>query len=245
MASFTCSTGGPRAITAALVRSGGFGRWFDVICATFALLVLWPVFLVIAVLVLVFDGRPVFYRQERVGRGGRPFRIWKFRTMCPDSAGPDESLLTVAGNPRITTLGRVLRGAKLDELPQLFNVLLGEMSFIGPRPEVARYVDLGDAHWQAVLSWRPGLTDLATLAYVDEEDTLAGFNDPETCYRQVILPRKLDLNIRYAQLRTRRTDLRLILLTAGFVLHLRARDQKWMRRFLPPDEQSFAPGGSR
>jgi lipopolysaccharide/colanic/teichoic acid biosynthesis glycosyltransferase len=126
----------------------------------------------------------------------------------------------------------LLRKLKVDELPQLYNVLRGEMSIIGPRPEVKRYVHFEEPSWQLVLSVRPGLTDLATLAYVDEEQTLAAYEDPEIHYRETVLPRKLALNAHYLRLRSRRTDLRLVVLTILYVLHLGRRDQDWIHKFL-------------
>lgn len=215
-----------------VVRTAGCGRCFDIVCAVAGLLVLWPALLLIALVILIFDGPPLLFRQERVGLRGKPFRIWKFRTMTPGLPGADDLLITAAGDPRITKLGRWLRESKLDELPQLLNVLVGEMSVIGPRPEVSRYVQLDAPVWQAALAVRPGITDLATLAYVDEALALAAQRDPEAYYRDTILPRKLGLNVRYLQLRSWRTDLQMILLTAGHVLGLAPRDQGWMQKFL-------------
>ncbi len=232
MQSYTSSTDHPDVLSAGRIRAPGCGRCLDVVSVTAGLLVLWPVFLLIALIVLAFDGWPVFFRQERVGRGGKPFRILKFRTMRPGQPGHEEPLLTVAGNPRITRVGRWLREFKLDELPQLWNVLVGEMSLIGPRPEVRRYVDLDAPQWQAVLGVRPGITDLATLAYVDEEQTLAACEDLEQYYRETVLPRKLALNVRYVRLRSLRSDLELILLTLRCVLHLKSRDQSWLQKYL-------------
>jgi lipopolysaccharide/colanic/teichoic acid biosynthesis glycosyltransferase len=208
------------------------GRCFDLVCAGAGLLVLWPVLLLVALAVLVFDGWPVFFKQERIGRHGRPFPIWKFRTMSPGSAGAGDPLVTAACDPRITRIGRRLRRLKLDELPQLINVLAGHMSIIGPRPEVRRYVDLGDPAWQAVLAVRPGITDLATLAYLDEEQILSGASDPESSYRETILPRKLALNVKYQGLRTRRKDLELIFLTLVSILHPERRNRSGIERFL-------------
>ena len=217
------------------VRNRGCGRCFDVACAGAGLLVLSPVFLLVALIVLAFDGWPLFFRQERVGLGGKPFRIWKFRTMTPPRPGHAEPLLTSAGNSRITRVGRWLREFKLDELPQLWNVLIGEMSLIGPRPEVQRYVDPDAPEWKVVLGVRPGITDLATLAYVDEEQTLAACQDVERHYREIVLPKKLALNVRYVQLRSWRSDLELILLTLMEILHLGRWNQSWMKRFLPAE----------
>lgn len=213
-------------------RRAGCGRCFDCVCAAAGLLVLWPVLTLVALAVPLLDGWPVFFRQERIGLRGRPFSIWKFRTMAPLLAGEDEPLVTTAGDPRITKVGRWLRHFKLDELPQLVNVLVGQMSIIGPRPEVRRYVNLEDPAWQAVLAVRPGITDLATLAYLDEERMLAAQCDPESSYREAILPRKLALNVKYQGLRSWRTDLELIFLTLISIARLGRRDRGRLERFL-------------
>lgn len=214
----------------------GCGRCFDIVCAFAGLLLLGPALLLIALLILFFDGRPVLFRQARVGLRGAPFLVWKFRTMKTQAPGSTGPLITAAGDPRITKLGRWLRRLKLDELPQLYNVLRGQMSVIGPRPEVKKYVHFEDPSWRVVLSVRPGLTDLATLAYVDEEDTLAVYEDPEVQYRETILPRKLALNVHYLRVRSRRTDLRLIVLTILYLLHMGRGDQNWIREFLPMEQ---------
>lgn len=171
-------------------------RLFDLFFASLGLFVLWPLFLIISVLILIKDGFPIFYRQERVGRFGKPFKIWKFRTMKVQNQGPQ---LTVAGDKRITPLGQVLRKYKLDELPQLINVLVGEMSFVGPRPEVQKYVDLYNEEQKKILKIRPGLTDLASLKYINENDFLAKSDDPEYFYVNEVMPDKLRLNLKYLE----------------------------------------------
>lgn len=187
-------------------------RMLDFVLATLGLAVLWPLLLIVAAMVKLQDGGAVFFRQDRVGRGGRLFRIWKFRTMVPGAEEQDRDI-TVAGDSRVTQVGAWLRTYKVDELPQIFNVLRGEMSLVGPRPEVPRYVDTTNPHWRAVLTLRPGATDLASLAYRHEEQILAASEDPELKYRAVILPEKLALNLRYAQASSFWLDVRLILLT--------------------------------
>src|SRR5215831_2733309 len=152
-----------------------FRRLFDAVCALPGLLLLSPVFLLIALLILWDDGAPVLFSQIRIGRKGRPFRIWKFRTMRVAAIG---SSITASGDARITATGAMLRRYKLDELPQLFNVLKGDMSLVGPRPEVPEYVQLEEPIWQAVLQVRPGVTDLATLIYRYEESLLGTSGDP-------------------------------------------------------------------
>ena len=185
-------------------------RLFDLIAATLGLVVLAPVFVVVAVLIKRSSPGPVFFRQVRVGRDGAPFAMLKFRTMRPDAeqaGGP----LTVGADPRITPIGRTLRTYKLDELPQLVNVVRGEMSIVGPRPEVPRYVAHYDARQRAVLAVRPGITDPASVAYRDENALLAGASDPEATYLREIMPHKLELNLAYLQRRTLLSDIGVIL----------------------------------
>lgn len=187
-------------------------RWrvVDVVCGATALLLLAPVLVAIALAVLASSGRPVLFAQARIGRRGVPFTIWKFRTMRPGDGGR----VTAAGDCRITAIGRWLRKLKLDELPQLFNVLKGEMSLIGPRPEVPEFVDPEDLLWRGVLAAKPGITDLASLVFRNEEEVLATSTNPNEFYRETILPAKLCLNLQYIRSRCWRLDLKLLLLTA-------------------------------
>jgi lipopolysaccharide/colanic/teichoic acid biosynthesis glycosyltransferase len=189
-------------------------RMLDLVLATLGLAVLWPILLIVAAVVKLQDGAAVFFRQDRVGRGGRLFRIWKFRTMFPGADKRDRGI-TVAGDSRVTRVGAWLRTYKVDELPQLFNVLRGEMSLVGPRPEVPRYVDTADPRWRAVLTIRPGTTGLDSLTYRHEQHVLAASEDPELKYRAVILPEKLALNLRYARASSFWLDARVILLTVA------------------------------
>jgi len=174
--------------------------------------VLWPALLVIAVLIKLDDGGAVFFRQVRVGRGGRAFRVWKFRTMIPRAeqcGGP----LTVGDDPRVTRVGRWLRHSKLDELPQLFNVLAGQMSLVGPRPEVPHYVALYTPDQRRVLDLVPGITDPASIAYRDESALLAQAPDWERQYVEVIMPEKIRLNLAYAARATRWKDFLVVVVT--------------------------------
>ena len=183
-------------------------RLFDLIVAALALVVLAPLLLVVAAIVRLDSPGPVFFRQERVGRHGVPFRIHKFRTMrhAPGSApGP---ALTIGDDLRITRSGRWLRRSRIDELPQLLDVLAGSMSLVGPRPEVPRYV----AHYppalrERALAVRPGITDPASLEFIDEAALLARAADPEREYVEVILPRKVQRAADYAAQATLGTDL--------------------------------------
>lgn len=179
-------------------------------CAAIGLVLLAPTLLLAAVWVRLDSPGPVLFRQTRIGRDGVPFTIHKFRTMRVEPG----AAITVGEDPRITRSGRFLRQTKLDELPQLWDVLRGAMSLVGPRPELPRYVELYPADLRAqVLSVRPGITDPASLAYSHEAELLAAAADPEREYREVILPAKLRLSAEYAACATLATDLRLILAT--------------------------------
>jgi lipopolysaccharide/colanic/teichoic acid biosynthesis glycosyltransferase len=188
-------------------------RSFDLFWSALGLLFLWPLLLGIAVTIRARrDGGPVFFRQRRVGRGGRPLWIWKFRTMVPNAEAMGLQL-TAADDPRITPLGALLRRTKLDELPQLFNVIAGEMSLVGPRPEVSRYVELYTPEQRAVLDLTPGITDPASIRYVDEARLLGAAADPHQLYVDDIMPAKIRLNLEYAAGATVMSDFRVILLT--------------------------------
>ena len=192
-------------------------RVMDIAISAAALCVLWPVFLLIALAIVIDDPGPVFYRQVRVGRGGRPFRIFKFRTMVVDADKKGLSI-TVGRDSRITRVGAFLRRTKLDELAQLLNVLCGQMSFVGPRPEVPRYVELYTPYQRQVLLVRPGITDYASIAYRNENDLLAGADDPEKMYIETIMPDKIELNMKYLREISPLADLRLILKTVIAVI---------------------------
>lgn len=190
-------------------------RLFDVLCATLGLLLLSPLLLLVAVWVKLDSPGPALFRQTRVGRFGVPFIIHKFRTMRVEPG----SAITVGADPRITRVGRLLRASKLDELPQLWDVLRGAMSLVGPRPELPRYVEFYPAEMrERVLSVRPGVTDPASLAFSHEAELLAAAADPEREYREVILPAKLRLSADYAASASLATDVGLILRTLGRVL---------------------------
>ena len=192
-------------------------RVLDVIVSAAALAVLWPLLAVIAFAVKIDSPGPVFYRQERVGRNGKPFRIFKFRSMVSD-ADKKGLAITVGRDSRITRVGAVLRKTKLDELAQLLNVLTGQMSFVGPRPEVPRYTALYTPYQRQVLLVRPGITDYASIAYRNENDMLSGAADPEKMYIEEIMPAKIELNMKYLHEISPLTDLKLILRTIGAVI---------------------------
>lgn len=182
-------------------------RAFDIFASAAGLVLLSPVLLVIALAVVVDSGRPALFRQTRVGRGGVPFTIHKFRTMRPVAG----TRITAGGDPRVTRVGTFLRRTKLDELPQLWDVLRGAMSFVGPRPEVPemleRYPPAGRAR---MLSVRPGITDLATLEFRDEEAILAGADDVERVYLDEVVPKKLELATHYVETQSFALDMQIL-----------------------------------
>ena len=191
-------------------------RTCDAVAAALGLALLSPLFVVTAILVRLTSRGPVFFLQERIGRGGQPFFILKFRSMVPDAAakgGP----ITFGGDSRITPLGRLLRKTKVDELPQLINVLRGDMSLVGPRPEVPRYVEMFRADYDEILRVRPGITDLASIKFRDEATLLGMASDPEAEYAERVLPEKIRLAKEYVQRQSLWLDLSIIL---GTLFHL-------------------------
>ena len=175
------------------------------------LLALFPVILIISVLIIIDSKGGVFYKQQRVGKNGIEFGLFKFRTMRPDS---DKVKITVGDrDPRVTNVGYYLRKYKLDELPQLINILVGEMSVNGPRPEVRQYVDLYSSEQLKVLTVKPGLSDLATLEYVNESEILAKSENPEKTYINEIMPDKLALNLKYIKNQSFVLDMKIIFKT--------------------------------
>ena len=192
-------------------------RTMDIVLSACALAVLWPLLLLIALAIWIDDPGPVFYRQVRVGRNGKTFRIFKFRSMVMD-ADKKGLAITVGRDSRITRVGAVLRKTKLDELAQLLNVFLGQMSFVGPRPEVPKYVELYTPYQRQVLLVRPGITDYASIAYRNENDLLAGAPNPEAMYIEQIMPDKIELNMKYLREISPLADIRLILKTIVAVI---------------------------
>ena len=187
-------------------------RAFDVIMSGLGLIVLSPLFLVLAVWIKADSKGPVFYRQTRVGRWNRNFRLFKFRSMRPDS--DKLGLITVGGHdPRVTRSGYYIRKYKLDEFPQLINVFRGEMSLVGPRPEVRKYVDMYTPEQRRVLDVRPGITSLASIRYRNENEILAQAEDPDQCYIEKIMPEKIAIDMEYVDKANLATDIRLIFST--------------------------------
>lgn len=203
-----------------------FKRAFDLLFAFVGLVVLLPLLVGIAAWLKCSEGGPVLYGQVRVGRFGKAFRIWKFRSMVvnADKVGLE---VTRDHDPRITRAGRFLRKTKLDELPQLWNVLLGQMSFVGPRPEVPKYVALYTPQQREVLRLKPGITDVASIEFRDEESLLQGAADVESFYVQYCLPRKIELNQQYARKANLLNDIRVILRTFAAVVFRAPLARRW------------------
>ena len=187
-------------------------RFFDFILSLVGLVVLAPIFIVLAIWIKTDSKGPVFYKQVRVGQNGIDFGLFKFRSMVVDA--DKKGLITVGGrDPRITRSGYFIRKYKLDELPQLINVLVGDMSLVGPRPEVRKYVDLYTNKQQKVLSVKPGITDYASIEYMDENEILGKSNDPEKTYIEEIMPEKIKYNMKYIQNKNLFEYFKIILLT--------------------------------
>jgi lipopolysaccharide/colanic/teichoic acid biosynthesis glycosyltransferase len=192
-------------------------RAFDFVSSLLGLILVSPVLVTIAILIKKEDGGPVFYRGARVGRFGKTFRIFKFRTMVVNAeklGGPS----TADDDPRVTKMGKFIRKYKLDELPQVINVLKGEMSVVGPRPEVQMYVDMFKEEEKIILSVRPGITDWASIWNPDEGAILAGSPDPEKTYMEKIRPEKIRLQLKYVKERSFLVDIKIILETLATVL---------------------------
>lgn len=192
-------------------------RCFDITASAFGLLVLAVPFLIIAIIIKVTSKGPVFFRQVRVGKNGKEFRIFKFRTMVAD-AEKKGMQITVGADSRITGIGKFLRKTKVDELPQLINVFIGQMSFVGPRPEVPRYVAMYSDYQRNILRIKPGITELASIVYRDENEVLAQSEDPEKTYIEDIMPKKIGLNIEYMKKLGFWYDLKLIFMTFAAIL---------------------------
>ena len=187
-------------------------RFFDFILSLVGLVVLAPIFIVLAIWIKIDSTGPVFYKQVRVGQNGIDFGLFKFRSMVVDA--DKKGLITVGGrDPRITRSGYFIRKYKLDELPQLINVLVGDMSLVGPRPEVRKYVDLYTDEQQKVLSVKPGITDYASIEYMDENEILGKSTDPEKIYIEEIMPEKIKYNMKYIKNRSLIEYFKIIFLT--------------------------------
>ena len=171
---------------------------FDIFFSLLGILFLLLLFLFVAIAIKCSSKGPVLFKQERVGKNGKTFKIWKFRSMVVDAEAKGRQI-TTDGDSRITKVGKFIRKTKIDELPQLFNVLSGKMSFVGPRPEVPRYVELYTEEQRKVLTVKPGITDLASIEYRNENDLLKEAEDPDRKYIEEIMPAKLELNLKYIE----------------------------------------------
>ncbi len=192
-------------------------RIFDIVMSGLGLICLSPLFLVLAVWIKCDSAGPVFYRQVRVGRGNKDFRLFKFRSMRPDS--DKLGLITVGGHdPRVTRSGYYIRKYKLDEFPQLINVFVGDMSLVGPRPEVRKYVDLYTPEQLRVLNVRPGITSLASIRYRNENEILAKAEDPDKAYVEQIMPDKIAIDLEYVENASLTNDIKLIFKTFGEII---------------------------
>lgn len=187
-------------------------RLFDILFSLIGILILFPFFILFGILIIIDSGFPVFYKQKRVGRYGIDFSLFKFRSMKKDS--DKKGLLTIGEkDSRITNVGCFLRKYKIDELPQLFNVLTGDMSLVGPRPEVRKYVELYDVEQKQTLTVKPGITDFASIEYANENAILSMSKNPEQLYIRKVMPAKLKLNLKYIEEQSFFTDLKIILKT--------------------------------
>lgn len=192
-------------------------RLCDIVFSFFGLLFLCPLFVIVGLWIVIDDPGPVFYRQQRVGRDNKDFGLLKFRSM---RVGADKKSLITIGDrdPRVTRAGYYIRKYKLDELPQLWNVLVGDMSLVGPRPEVRRYVDTYTEEQKKVLSVRPGITDYASIEYIDENTLLAASEDPDKTYIEEIIPAKIALNMKWINHQTLGEYLKIIFLTFAKII---------------------------
>ncbi|MEK9657143.1 MAG: sugar transferase [bacterium] len=189
----------------------------DFFLATLALAFLTPLFVIVAILIKLDSKGPIFYTQERIGKENKPFTMLKFRSM-KINADQMGALITHKNDPRLTKMGTLLRRIKLDELPQLMNVVKGDMAIVGPRPEVKKYIEKFKKEYEEILEIKPGITDFATLEYVDEEAILATFKDKEQGYITEVLPQKIKLSKRYKRELSFRVDMRLIIKTLAKII---------------------------
>lgn len=195
-----------------IIRLSKVIRFFDFVLSLVGLVILAPIFIVLAVWIKIDSVGPVFYKQIRVGQNGKDFGLFKFRSMVVDA--DKKGLITVGGrDPRITRSGYFIRKYKLDELPQLINVLVGDMSLVGPRPEVRKYVEFYDDEQNKVLSVKPGITDYASIEYMDENEILGKSTDPEKTYIEEIMPEKIKYNMKYIKNRSLIEYFKIIFLT--------------------------------
>jgi lipopolysaccharide/colanic/teichoic acid biosynthesis glycosyltransferase len=191
-------------------------RLFDIISSLLVLIVLSPLLLIIGLWIVIDSKGGAFYKQERIGKNKKPFGLYKFRSMRPDS--DKKGQITIGNDDRITKVGKFIRKYKIDELPQLINILIGDMSVVGPRPEVKKYVDLYNDEQLKVLSVKPGLSDYASIEYFDEQTILGKAKDPNKEYIEVVMPAKLKLNLKYIEDKSLLTDFKIIFKTLAKII---------------------------
>lgn len=192
---------------------------FDLFFSLIGIIITIPILILVSIMVKLTSKGPIIFKQERVGKNKKIFYIYKFRTMtdCDDKASDRQ--VTVINDQRITRIGRILRKYKIDELPQLYNVLKGDMSFVGPRPEVKKYVKFYEEEYDEILKIKPGITDLASIEYIDENTIISKYSDPEKIYIEEVLPKKLMLNKRYIEEMSIKNDILLILKTIKKIIN--------------------------
>jgi lipopolysaccharide/colanic/teichoic acid biosynthesis glycosyltransferase len=190
---------------------------FDLVVSLVAMILLAPLFVIISILIRIEDNGPVFFKHPRVGQGGRMFTLYKFRSMKLVKS-EEEGSFEPGDTSRVTSIGKYIRRMKLDELPQLINVIKGDMSLVGPRPEIKKWVSVFPEKWKIILTVKPGITDVASLEYHNEESILAEADDPETVYKEIILPKKLELCEKYVSKHSLRGDIKIIIHTLILIL---------------------------
>jgi len=192
-------------------------RLFDILSSLIVLILLSPLLIIISLWIILDSKGGAFYKQERIGKNQKPFGLYKFRSMRPDS--DKKGQITIGNDNRITKVGKFIRKYKIDELPQLFNILKGDMSVVGPRPEVKKYVDLYTDEQLKVLNVKPGLSDYASIEYFDEQTVLGKAKDPNKEYIEVVMPAKLKLNLKYIKDKSLLTDLKIIFKTLRKIIN--------------------------
>jgi lipopolysaccharide/colanic/teichoic acid biosynthesis glycosyltransferase len=192
-------------------------RIIDILVSLSGIIILFPLALIVGIIIYLNDFQPVLFKQERIGRYGNPFRLLKFRSMTTKK-GVSGSSFDIGDNSRVTRIGKLLRKTKIDEIPQLINVLFGDMSIVGPRPEIKLWTEVYPDRWSIVHSVKPGITDNASIEFRNEEELLANADDSETMYKDVILPRKLDLYIKYVENQSLSGDMEIIFRTIKTVI---------------------------
>jgi len=192
-------------------------RIIDILVSLLGIIILFPLAVVVGIIIYLNDFQPVLFKQERIGRHGNPFRLLKFRSMTTKN-GISGSSFNAGDTSRVTNIGKIIRRTKIDEIPQLLNVIMGDMSIVGPRPEVRQWTDIYIDKWEIVHTVKPGITDNASIEFRNEEEILAESIDPAKMYQDIVLPRKLDLYISYVNNQSLAGDLRIILKTFKTVI---------------------------